>query len=129
MYYGIDYAEIGRKQRIGDIMPDAMPFRDRKPSIDMHMQVGHIRAAVSTDADLVHLHYSGDAAGKRLDRGRFAADFCVNEFLKRRIRDLPRDMENEQRDKNSTHRIHPRKRRPDMRDDYRNGDGDRADGV
>ena len=52
MDYGIYYAEVGRKQRIGDIMPDAMPFRDRKPSVDMHMQVGHIRATISTDADL-----------------------------------------------------------------------------
>ena len=129
MYDGIYYAEVGRKQRIGDIMPDAMPFRNRKPGIDMHMQVGHIRAAISTDADLVHLHYSGDTAGKRLDRGRLAADFRVHEFLKRRIRNLPRDMENEERDKNRAHRVHPRKRRPDMRDDYRDGDGDRADGV
>ena len=81
MNYGIYYAQFRREQRIGDIMPDAMPFRDRKPGVDMHMQVGHIRAAVSTDADLVHLHYSGDIAGERLDRGGFAADFSVNEFL------------------------------------------------
>ena len=129
MYYGIDYAEVGRKQRIGDIVPDAMPLRDRKPGVDMHMQVGHIRAAISTDADLVHLHYSDDAAGKRLDRGRFAADFSVDEFLKRWIRNLPRDMENEERDKNSANRVHPCKRRPDMRDDYSDCDRDRADGV
>ena len=86
MNNGIYYAEVGREQRIGDIMPDAMPFRDRKPSINMHMQVSHIRAAISTDADLVHFHYSGDTAGKRLDRGGFAADFSVDEFLQRRIR-------------------------------------------
>ena len=124
MDYGIYYAEVGRKQRIGDVMPNAMPFRDRKPSVDMHVQVGHIRSAISTDADLVHLNYSGDTAGKRLDRGRFAADFSVHEFLKRRIRDLPRDMENEERYKNSANRVHPCKRRPDMRDDYRDCDGD-----
>ena len=124
MYYGIYYAKVGRKQRIGNIMPDAMPLCDRKPGVDMHVQVGHIRAAISTDADLVHLHYSGDVAGERLDRGRFAADFSVHEFLKRRIRDLPRNMENEERYKNRTHRVHPCKRRPDMRDDYRDCDGD-----
>ena len=78
---GVDYAEVGRKQRIGDVVPDAMPFRDRKPGIDMHVQVGHIRSAISTDADLVHFHYSCDIAGKRLDRGGFAADLRVHEFL------------------------------------------------
>ena len=126
---GIYYAKVGRKQRIGDVVPDAMPLRNRKPGVDMHVQVGHIRAAISTDADLVHLHDSGDIADKRLDRGRFAADFSVNELLKRRIRNLPRDMENEERYKNSAHRVHPCKRRPDMRDDYRDGDRNRADGV
>ena len=126
---GIYYAKVGRKQRIGDVVPYAMPLRDRKPGIDMHMQVCHIRAAVSADADLVHFHYSCDIAGKRLDRGRFAADFRVHEFLKRRIRNFPRDMENEERYKNRAYRVHPCKRRPDMRDDYRNGDGNRAEGV
>ena len=124
MYNGIDYPEVGRKQRIGNIMPDAMPFRNRKPRVDMHVQVGHIRSAISTDANLVYLNYSGNTAGKRLDRGGFAADFGVHEFLKRRIRDLPRDMENEERYKNSANRVHPCKRRPDMRDDYRDCDGD-----
>ena len=104
---GVDYPEVGHKQRIGDVVPDAMPFRNRKPGVDMHMQVGHIRATISTDADLVHLNYSGNTAGKRLDRGRFASYFRVHEFLKRRIRDLPRDMENEERDKNSANRVNP----------------------
>ena len=129
MHDGIDYSEIGRKERIGDVVSDAMPLRDRKPAVDMHMQVGHIRAAISADANLVHFHDAGDIAGKRLDRGGLAADFSVNELLKRRIGDLPRDMEDEQRDKNRTNRVNPCKRRPDMRDDYRDGDRNRADGV
>ena len=129
MHDGIDYSEIGRKERIGDVVSYAMPLRNRKPGIDMHMQVGHIRAAISADANLVHFHDAGDIAGKRLDRGGLAADFSVNELLKRRIGDLPRDMEDEQRDKNRANRVHPCKRRPDMRDDDRDGDGDRADGV
>ena len=87
---GINYTEVGRKQRIGDIVPDAMALRDRKPRVDMHVQIGHVRAAVSADADLMHLHYSGDIAGKRLDRGGFAADFSVHEFLKRpRVPEAP----------------------------------------
>ena len=108
-------------------MPDAMALRDRKPGVDMHVQIGHVRAAVSADADLVHFHDSGDIAGKRLDRGGFAAYFRVHELLKRRIRDLPRDVKDEERHKNRANRVHPCKRRPDMRDDYRDGDGDRTD--
>ncbi len=86
MHDDVDYPEVGRKQRIGDIVPDAMALRDRKPGVDMHVQIGRVRAAVSADADLVHFHDSGDIAGERLDRGGLAADFRVHELLKRRIR-------------------------------------------
>ena len=92
MYDGVDYAEVGRKERIGDIMPDAMPLRDRKPSVHVYVQVCHIGAAVSAGADLVDVHDAGDLPGDFLDCGGPVADFRVHELLQGWMRDLPRDM-------------------------------------